>query len=39
MDKPRPGHDPFDVLGLPARFDLSSAEIRRAWLERAAAAC
>lgn len=38
MSTPPHGHDPFDVLGLPARFDLSPAEIRRAWLERAAAA-
>ncbi|MBL8990321.1 MAG: DnaJ domain-containing protein [Phycisphaerae bacterium] len=30
--------DPFDVLGLPARFDLDPAEVRRAWLERSAAA-
>ena len=26
--------DPFDVLGLPARFDLDPAMVRRAWLER-----
>lgn len=29
--------DPFDVLGLPARFDLDPALVRRAWLERSAA--
>lgn len=27
--------DPFDILGLPARFDLSEAEINQAYLTRA----
>lgn len=30
--------DPFDLLGLPARFDLSEDEVRSAWLARAAEA-
>lgn len=30
--------DPFATLGLPRRFDLSSAEVQRAWLARAAEA-
>ncbi len=34
MDVPPP--DPFDVLGLPARFDLSTGEIERAFLSRMA---
>lgn len=29
--------DPFDLLGVPARFDLSSAALQRAWLARTAA--
>lgn len=29
--------DPFDELGVPARFDLSREEVRRAWLARTAA--
>jgi molecular chaperone HscB len=31
------GHDPFDVLGLPPRFDLDIAEIERAYFARSAA--
>jgi molecular chaperone HscB len=30
--------DPFDVLGVPARFDLDPLAVQRAYLERAAAA-
>lgn len=30
--------DPFDILGLPARFDLERGRIERAWLARSAAA-
>lgn len=32
------GIDPFDLLGLPPRFDLDASEIDRAWI-RLAAAC
>ena len=30
--------DPFDALGLPARFDLDAETVRRAWLARSAGA-
>lgn len=36
MDAPAPA-DPFETLGLPARFDLDAAAVDRAYLARAAA--
>lgn len=29
--------DPFDILGLPARFDLGARDVERAWLDKSAA--
>jgi molecular chaperone HscB len=35
-DAPGAGHDPFDTLGLAPRFDLTAAEVERAFLQRSA---
>jgi molecular chaperone HscB len=36
MDSPMETQDPFDILGLPARFDLPEALIERSYLKRSA---
>lgn len=37
MTTPESRDDPYEVLGLPRRFDLEPASITRAWLQRSAA--